>query len=257
MEHYPPEDVGAHLVAIQTITQRADDFTNRDFDSWIIELRSRATTAFPGWTDFNVPNFGNMLLELFAHTLDVLSFTQDQQFRETRITFARLRRSMILLGRLVQPPSEQPDDSITAAPAVAEPQRKTSARRGRQADALFIKTTCRSGESIRYSGDVVVLADVNPGAEIVADGDVVVFGRLRGVAHAGARGDTKATIIAHQLAAARLQIGSYIGLPSTVDQRAKSTESGPQIAYVRRRSICVAPFAGRYARYGRGILYDG
>ena len=163
----------------------------------------------------------------------------------------------ILPRQPVQPPAEQPDEIMTAAPAVAEPQKKTSSSRGRQADALFIKTTCRSGESIYHSGDVVVLADVNPGAEIVADGDVVVFGRLRGVAHAGARGDTKATIIAHQLAAPRLQIGPYIGLPSTADQRAKSTESGPQIAYVRRRSIYVAPFAGRYARYGRGILYDG
>ena len=103
----------------------------------------------------------------------------------------------------------------------------------------------------------MVLADVNPGAEIVADGDVVVFGRLRGVAHAGADGDTKATIIAHQLTAPRLQIGPYIGLPSKADQMSKSTEPGPQIAYVRRRSIYVAPFAGRFARYGRGILYDG
>ena len=103
----------------------------------------------------------------------------------------------------------------------------------------------------------MVLADVNPGAEIVADGDVVVFGRLRGVAHAGASGDTKATIVAHQLAAPRLQIGPYIGLQSNPDLRARSTESGPQIAYVRRRSIHVAPFAGRYARYGRGVLYDG
>ena len=163
----------------------------------------------------------------------------------------------VLLGRLVQPQAELPDQSITAGPAVAESQRKTSARRGRQADALFIKTTCRSGESIRHSGDVVVLADVNPGAEIVADGDVVVFGRLRGVAHAGAGGDTKATIIAYQLTAPRLQIGPYIGLPSKTDQTAKSTESGPHIAYVRRRSIYVAPFAGRFARYGKGILYDG
>ena len=159
--------------------------------------------------------------------------------------------------QVVQPPAKQPDEIMTAVPAVAESQRKTSARRGRQADALFIKTTCRSGESIRYSGDVVVLADVNPGAEIVAEGDVVVFGRLRGVAHAGSGGDTKATIIAHQLAAPRLQIGPYIGLPSKADKRAESAESGPQIAYVRRRSIYVATFTGRYARYGRGILYDG
>ena len=154
----------------------------------------------------------------------------------------------------VQSPVEQPGESMIA---ISDSKGKTPTTRGRQADALFIKTTCRSGESIRYAGDVVVLADVNPGAEIVADGDVVVFGRLRGVAHAGAKGDTKATIIAQQLASPRLQIGQYIGMPSKTDQKTKSTDSGPQIAYVRRRSIYVAPFAGRYARYGRGILYEG
>lgn len=89
------------MVSVSTITQRASDFTSRDFDSWILELRARANTAFPGWTDYNTANFGNMLLEMYAHTLDVLSFTQDQQYRETRIVFARLRRSMIGLGKLV------------------------------------------------------------------------------------------------------------------------------------------------------------
>ena len=84
-----------------TITQAASDFTARDFDSWGVELRSRANAAFPNWTDFNIPNFGNILLELFAHTLDVISFTQDQQFRETRIAWAQLRKSMIHLGRNV------------------------------------------------------------------------------------------------------------------------------------------------------------
>ncbi len=84
-----------------TITTQASDFTDKDFDSWIIELRTRVNVAFPGWTDFNTPNFGNILLEMFAHTLDVLSFYQDQQFLETRIIFAQLRRSMIALGKNV------------------------------------------------------------------------------------------------------------------------------------------------------------
>ena len=86
---------------VDTITQQASDFTNRDFNSWILELRARATAAFPGWTDFNTANFGNILLELYAHTLDVLSFTQDQQYLERFVVFATLRRSMINLGKNV------------------------------------------------------------------------------------------------------------------------------------------------------------
>lgn len=89
------------MATVTTITQRAENFTDRDFDSWILELRLRASTAFPGWTDFNIPNFGNILLEMFAHTLDVLSFTQDQQHIERFVVFARLRRSMINLGKNV------------------------------------------------------------------------------------------------------------------------------------------------------------
>jgi septum site-determining protein MinC len=124
-------------------------------------------------------------------------------------------------------------------------------------EALLIKTTCRSGEVIRYPGDVIVLADVNPGAQIIADGDIMVFGNLRGLAHAGASGDVQATIIALNLDTHRLQIGPYTGMAPKANKRSKSTRTSPQIVYVRRRSIFVAPYAGRFAGYSGGILYDG
>ena len=124
-------------------------------------------------------------------------------------------------------------------------------------EALFVKTTFRSGESITYHGDVIVLADVNPGAEIIAEGDIVVFGRLRGMVHAGSAGDTRATIIALELDSPRIQIGPYTGLAPTIKSSSKSTRTGPKIAYSRRRSIYVSSYAGRFARYSRGILYDG
>ena len=131
----------------------------------------------------------------------------------------------------------------------------------RRDTALFVKSTCRSGEIIRYSGDVVVLGDVNPGAEIVAGGDITVFGALRGIAHAGSGGLTKAAIIAYRLESPRLQIGPYVGLSTNPGsgggKGAKSGGPGPVIAFVRRRSIYVAEFAGRFARYSRGILYEG
>ncbi len=132
-----------------------------------------------------------------------------------------------------------------------------SSRKGLPTEALFVKTTFRSGESVHYPGDVVVLADVNPGAEILAEGDIVVFGRLRGMAHAGIEGDTKATIIALELDSPRIQIGPYTGLAPTTAPRPKSKASGPKIAYVRRHNVYVSPFTGRFARYSRGMLYDG
>ena len=158
-------------------------------------------------------------------------------------------------------PSNPKRDETVAETSPNRPQLKEpksgGSRKGLPAEALFIKATFRSGESISYPGDVVVLADVNPGAEIVAEGDIVVFGSLQGMVHAGAAGDTKATIIALELNPPRIQIGPYTGLAPTVVTGAKTTGTVPQIAYVRRRSIYVAPYAGRYAKYGRGLLYEG
>ena len=123
--------------------------------------------------------------------------------------------------------------------------------------ALLVKSTCRSGEIIRHQGDVVVLGDVNPGAEVVASGDIVVFGCLRGFAHAGSEGDTKATIVTLSLGSPRVQIGPHVGVSSGNNVHPKYTDSGPVIAYVRRRSIHVALFEGRFFKYGKGELYDG
>ena len=158
-----------------------------------------------------------------------------------------------------------PEASTRAATAVEPPSdrhklkepKSGGSRKGRPAEALFIKVTFRSGESISYPGDVVVLADVNPGAEIVADGDIVVFGSLRGMAHAGAAGDTKATIIALDLNSPRIQIGPYAGLAPAVVPGTKFKGAVPKIAYVRRRSIYVSPYVGRFTKYSRGILYEG
>ena len=59
---------------------------------------------------------------------------------------------------------------------------------------VFLKRTLRSGRTVHSMGNVVVLGDVNPGAEIIAAGDVVVWGHLRGNVHAGANGDESAKV---------------------------------------------------------------
>ena len=135
---------------------------------------------------------------------------------------------------------------------------KNGARNRNITEALFIKSTFRSGESLHHHGDVVVLADVNPGSEIRADGDIVVVGSLKGWVHAGASGDNKAVVVALDLSSSKFQIAKYEGVPPTsARRRLNSLVSGPKIAYVRSRSIHVAPFAGRFARYNKGVPYDG
>jgi septum site-determining protein MinC len=77
-------------------------------------------------------------------------------------------------------------------------------------DAVLAHRTLRSGRSVRYEGHVVIIGDVNPGAEVVAGGDIVVWGRLRGVAHAGADGDEAAVVCALDLSPTQLRIAGHI-----------------------------------------------
>ncbi len=74
--------------------------------------------------------------------------------------------------------------------------------------ALFINKTLRSGTRIEFPGNVVVLGDINPGAEVVAEGSVIVWGRVRGMLHAGSAGDTKAVICALDLLSPQVRIAS-------------------------------------------------
>jgi septum site-determining protein MinC len=77
-------------------------------------------------------------------------------------------------------------------------------------EAVLVRQTLRSGNSIQYPGHVVVLGDVNPGAEIIAGGSVVIWGRLRGTVHAGAQGDETAMVCALDLAPMQLRIAGRI-----------------------------------------------
>ena len=86
------------------------DYTDKDFDALRFRLRNLIRSVFPEWTDFNVANFGNLLVELFAHVGDVLTFYQDTQARQARITTATQRRALLGLVKLIgySPPSATP-----------------------------------------------------------------------------------------------------------------------------------------------------
>ncbi len=77
------------------------DFTDKDFDSIKTRMENLIRSVFPDWTDFNVANFGNMLLESKAFILDVLAFYLDTQSRETRIGSVVQRKNMIALAKLI------------------------------------------------------------------------------------------------------------------------------------------------------------
>jgi septum site-determining protein MinC len=103
---------------------------------------------------------------------------------------------------------------------------------------LYHRGTLRGGQALHNLGNLVVVGDVNPGAELVASGDIVVFGSLRGVAHAGAQGDRKARVIALELAPTQLRIATVI---ATSDASTKAR--GPEHASIVDDRIVVVPFA--------------
>lgn len=77
-------------------------------------------------------------------------------------------------------------------------------------EAVIINRTLRSGQRLKHHSSVVIVGDVNPGAEVIAGGDIIVFGKIRGVVHAGAGGNDKAQIVARKLNPTQLRIASLI-----------------------------------------------
>ncbi|WP_422444565.1 septum site-determining protein MinC [Thermoanaerobacterium sp. DL9XJH110] len=104
---------------------------------------------------------------------------------------------------------------------------------------LLLKRTLRSGQKVTYKGTVVVLGDVNPGSEIVATGDILVMGALRGLAHAGARGDKSAIVAAFKLQPTQLRIADVISRPPEGKNEAPQF---PEIARLKDKIIVIEPY---------------
>src|SRR5215212_8840231 len=97
--------------------------------------------------------------------------------------------------------------------------------------ALFLSRTLRSGTRIDFAGNVVVLGDVNPGAEVVAEGSVIIWGRLRGMVHAGSKGNRAAVICALDLSPTQLRIADEVSAvlrpqESPKPERARINDNG-------------------------------
>jgi septum site-determining protein MinC len=104
------------------------------------------------------------------------------------------------------------------------------------AEPLYLHMTVRSGMDIRHQGTIVIMGDVNPGGEIFAAGDIIIWGRLRGMAHAGYPNNPQCLIMALQMEPTQLRIA---------DRVARAPENPPpqfepEIAYVTPQGIRIA-----------------
>jgi len=127
-----------------------------------------------------------------------------------------------------------PRPVVEPAAVAARPLRVVEAAPG----TLYHAATLRGGQTLHHNGHIVVVGDVNPGAELVATGDILVFGRLAGIAHAGARGDESARIYAIDLAATQLRIATFIATEGEGKRPAAKTA---EMAVARDGGIAILP----------------
>lgn len=88
--------------------------------------------------------------------------------------------------------------------------KKTFRKEIATSETKFYKTSLRSGQKIEFAGSIVIIGNVNDGAEIIAEENIIVLGALRGMAHAGARGNEQAIIAAESINSNQIRIASKI-----------------------------------------------
>ncbi|MCX5001194.1 baseplate J/gp47 family protein [Streptomyces sp. NBC_00638] len=145
------------------------DYMARDYESLLGAMRERIPQKLPEWRDFtNEADFGNVLLELFAHMGDILSYYQDRVANESFLSTARTRRSVIEHLRLIgyQLSTAAPSTTVLAVAVPAEVKAKVQVHPG---DAFATSSTReRPGLRFEYIDDAPITIDfstvaVDPG----------------------------------------------------------------------------------------------
>ncbi|MCR1951829.1 MULTISPECIES: septum site-determining protein MinC [unclassified Clostridium] len=102
----------------------------------------------------------------------------------------------------------------------------------------FIKKTIRGGQLVRYHGNIVIIGDINNGAEVYAGGNIIVLGTIKGQVHAGVGGNKKAIISAFSLQPEILQIAEIV----TIAPEDGVKPSYPELAKIKDDIIVVEPY---------------
>jgi septum site-determining protein MinC len=103
--------------------------------------------------------------------------------------------------------------------------------------AVLVRRTMRSGFKVAYQGHVIIFGDVNPGAEIIASGSIIVWGSCRGTVHAGANGDEACVVCALDLSPMQLRIAAKITI--TPQDHEKPL---PEVARIKDDRIIAEPW---------------
>ncbi len=105
-------------------------------------------------------------------------------------------------------------------------------------ETQIVARTVRSGGRVESRGSAIVIGDVNAGAEIIAEDDIIVLGTLRGIAHAGAGGNENAFIWAQQVQSKQLRIAGALAQAGGDSKKV----SGPEVAQLHNGQIILRPW---------------
>lgn len=123
---------------------------------------------------------------------------------------------------------EHPPAKIQPVPGAADERESPN-------NAPIVSYNLRGGQTINHDGDVIVIGNINPGAEVKASGSIFVFGILKGSVHAGWPKNTDAVVVANQLLPQRLWIAGL--LMDQVDEQLACDH--PEKAYIHHEQIYV------------------
>ncbi|HKM20808.1 MAG TPA: septum site-determining protein MinC [Lachnospiraceae bacterium] len=105
-------------------------------------------------------------------------------------------------------------------------------------DGQYYKGTLRAGQVLETDASIIILGDVNPGANVISAGNIIVLGTLYGHAHAGARGNIQTFIVALDMQSNKLRIGDCDTMSNVKNSKWLRTKAVPKIAYVSQGEIC-------------------
>ncbi len=134
-----------------------------------------------------------------------------------------------------QPEENDEEKQLESVFAGEEPEKE-------EKHTLYVKQTLRSGQKLEHEGNLIIIGDCNAGSEIIATGDIVVWGILSGIAHAGSKGDTKACIRAFKINAIQLRIADLLARKPDmieIDRSEKSDYFNPEEAKISEGEIVI------------------
>ena len=142
---------------------------------------------------------------------------------------------------------EKPKEEIETNKPINETQTEEKAEVKAPAatdETLYIRQTLRSGRTVNFDGNVLVIGDCHPGSEIVAGGDITIWGTLSGIAHAGSKGNKDSKIRALKINAIQLRIADIFSRKPDrllVEKAEKTATYSPEEARISCGEIIIQP----------------